>query len=109
MGISVGWIGIEGMDRPDILSAVSLTEAPVGKEHVRANIWSLPTGWTILLTADFGFPTPERMSALSAGGRAVALSADDRVMTSVVRGYASGKAVFAIEHDGGGQGPRHMT
>jgi hypothetical protein len=107
MSAPVGWIGIQGMDRDGILEATGLVEAQPGK-RLKASMWSLPNGWTIVLTVDFGFPTPERMAALSAEGRAVALSADDRPMFSVVRGYEGGKAVFAIEHDGGQQGVRHM-
>jgi hypothetical protein len=108
MSAPVGWIGVQGMDRDRILDATSLIEASPGK-RMKATIWSLPNGWTFILTFDFGFPTPERMAALSAGGKAVALSADDRPMFSVVRGYERGKAVFAIEHDGGQQGRRHMA
>jgi hypothetical protein len=61
-----------------------------------------------VLTLDFGFPTPERMALISADGTALAVSADDRSMFSVVRGYERGQAVFAIEHDGGSQGVRHI-
>jgi hypothetical protein len=48
------------------------------------------------------------MALLSADGTAIALSADERSMFGVGRGYERGQAVFAIEHDGGGQGVRHM-
>jgi hypothetical protein len=107
MSAPVGWIGVQGMDRERILEATGLVEAQPGK-RLKASMWSLPNGWTFVLTVDFDFPTPERMAALSAEGRAVALSADDRPMFSVVRGYERGKALFAIEHDGGQQGVRHM-
>lgn len=107
MSAPVGWIGVQGMDRDNILEAADLVEAPSGKRP-KATMWSQPNGWTFVLAVDFGFPTPERMAALSAEGKAVALSADDRPMFSVVRGYERGKAVFTIEHDGGQQGVRHM-
>jgi hypothetical protein len=108
MSAPVGWIGVQGMDRDRILEAVDLIEAQPGK-RLKATMWSLANGWTFVLTYDFGFPAPERMAALSAAGKAVALSADDRPMFSVVRGYEHGKAVFAIEHDGGQQGSRHIA
>lgn len=108
MSAPVGWIGVSGMDRERVLEAAGLEAAP-GARKPKATLWSLPNGWTFLFTLDFGFPTPERMAALSAEGTAIALSADDRVMISVVRGYERGKAVFAIEHDGGNHGPRHMA
>ena len=108
MSAPVGWIGVQGLDRQRILEATGLEEALPGK-RLKALTWSLPNGWAFLMTFDFGFPTPERMAALSAEGRAIAVSADDRIMMSVVRGYERGKAVFAIEHDGGQHGRRHMA
>ena len=107
MGAPVGWIAVQGLDRDRILGVTDLVEVQPGK-RLKASMWSQSNGWTIVLTVDFDFPTPERMAALSAEGRAVALSADERPMVSVVRGYEDGKAVFAIEHDGGQQGVRHM-
>ncbi len=109
MGFSISWIGVHGMSRERILETVGLVEAPKGHRKSKAVSWSLPNGWTFLLTQDFNYPTPGRMDALSAEGKAIALSADDRVMYSVVRGYENGAAVFAIEHDGGEHGPRHMA
>jgi hypothetical protein len=103
----VGWIAVEGMARDGMLEALGLVEAPDAPKP-KASICSLPNGWSVLLTLDFGFPTPERMALLSAEGTAIAVSADDGSMFSVVRGYEHGKAVFAIEHDGGSQGARHM-
>lgn len=103
----VGWIAIKGMDRGRLLEGLGLVESP-GAARPKASICDLPNGWTILLTVDFGFPTPERMALLSAEEAAIAVSADDRSMFSVVRGYDHGQAVFAIEHDGGQQGVRHM-
>lgn len=109
MGFSISWIGVYGVGRERILNAVGLIDAPKGCRKPKAVSWSLPNGWSFLLTQDFAYPTPGRMSALSAGGRAIALSADDRVMYSVIRGYENGVAVFAIEHDGGQHGVRHMA
>jgi hypothetical protein len=103
----VGWIAVEGMEQGRILEALSLVPAPDARKP-KASICTLPNGWSVLFTVDFGFPTPERMAVLSADGAAIAVSADDRSMFSVVRGYEQGKAVFAIEHDGGSQGVRHM-
>jgi hypothetical protein len=98
-----GWIAVEGMDCARMLEALGLVEAPYARKP-KASICTLPNGWSILFTVDFGYPTPERMVLLSANGTAIAVSADDRSMFSVVRGYERGKAVFAIEHDGGQQG-----
>ena len=109
MGVSVSWIGVQGMDRECILDALGLMAAPSRAKRPKSSHWSLPNGWTFLLTSDFGYPTPKRMAALSAEGTAIALSADERVMVSVVRGYERGKAVFAIEHNGGEHGSRHMS
>jgi hypothetical protein len=103
----VGWIAVEGMARDRVLETVGMVEAPDARKP-KASICTLPNGRSVLLTLDFGFPTPERMSVLSAEGTAIAVSADDRSMFSVVRGYERGKAVFAIEHDGGSQGVRHV-
>lgn len=108
MGGAVGWIAIKGMGQDDIVKVVGMMPAPDAPKP-QASICRLPSGWTLLFTLDFGFPTPERMAALSADGSALAVSADDRSMGSVVRGYESGEAVFAIEHDGGSEGVRHIA
>ncbi len=103
-----GWIAIKGMDRARILEALSLVEAPDAPKP-KASIFTLPNGWSVLFTVDFSFPSPERMALLSAEGSAVAVSADERTMFSVIRGYEGGQAQFAIEHDGGSQGVRHIA
>lgn len=108
MGQAVGWVGIKGMGHWDILNVLNLVESP-GDPKAHASICAMPNGWTIVLTSDFGYPTPERMAAVSANGRAIALSAEEHVMFSVVRGYEDGKAIFAIEHDGGQFGNRHIS
>ncbi len=109
MGMSISWIGIRGLAQEQIMDVLGLTQAPSDAKRPKASLWSMPNGWTVVLTADFSYPTPERMAALSAEGTAIALSADDRVMVSCIRGYAHGKAVFAIEHDGGNHGSHHMA
>lgn len=106
-GVVAGWIAVQGIERDRILAALGLVEAPDAPKP-KASICTLPNRWSILFTVDFGFPTPERMALLSAEGAAIAVSADERSMFSVVRGYERGKAVFAIEHDGGQQGVRHV-
>lgn len=108
MSRAVGWIAIQGMSEERVAERLDLVPAP-GAAKPRARIGALPNGWTILFTVDFGFPTPERMALLSAEGTAIAVSSDERTMFSVVRGYEHGKAVFAIEHDGGTEGPRHIA
>jgi hypothetical protein len=109
MGMSVSWIGVQSMDRERILDALGLMAAPSRAKGRKATTWSFSNGWTFVLSTDFNYPTPKRMAALSADGTAIALSVDDRVMVSVVRGYERGKAVFAIERDGGQKGVRHMA
>jgi hypothetical protein len=103
----VGWIAVEGMDHDRILDTLGLVPAPDAPKP-KASICDLPNGWSVLFTVDFGFPTPERLALLSAEGTAIAVSADERSMFSVVRGYQRGQAAFAIEHDGGSQGERHI-
>ena len=108
MSVVVGWIAIQGMERGRILEVLSFVEAP-DAPRPKAGICGLPNRWSVVLTTDFAFPTPERMALLSAEGTAIAVSADERTMVSVVRGYERGQAVFAIEHDGGSQGVRHIA
>jgi len=104
----VGWIAIQGMPEDRVAELLGLVAASEASK-LRASICSLSNGWSVLFTFDFGFPTPERMALLSAPGTAIAVSADERTMFSVVRGYERGKAVFAIEHDGGSEGARHIA
>lgn len=104
----VGWIAVQGMSEERVAELLGLVAAPEAPKP-KASICRLANGWTILFTTDFNFPTPQRMALLSADGTAIAVSGDDRTMFSVGRGYERGKAVFAIEHDGGSQGARHIA
>jgi hypothetical protein len=108
MNTAVSWIAVRGMDKAAILAALGLVEVAEDDRRARQSVATLPSGWVLVFTVDFGFPTPERMRALSAGGVAIACSADDRAMGSVLRGYSDGRASWAIEHDGGSKGPYHM-
>jgi hypothetical protein len=104
----VGWIAIQGMSEEGVAEALGLAAAPDAPK-ARVTICTLANGWRVLFTVDFDYPTPERMALLSTAGAAIAVSADDRTMFSVVRGYERGKAIFAIEHDGGTHGARHIA
>jgi hypothetical protein len=108
MGMAAGWIAVKRMDRHRILEAVGLVETP-GASRPKASIGESPNGWIVLSTTDFDFPTPERLALLSAEGSAIAVSAEEHVMFIAIRGYERGQAVFAIEHDGGSQGVRHIA
>jgi hypothetical protein len=111
MGASLSWIGIKGQDKAAVLAVLGLVEAPEDTEPYYVEHWmaELPSGWILVQAKDFMFPKPERMAALSAGGgQAVACSIEEHVMYSVARGYADGKAVWSIDHDGGQHGAYHL-
>jgi hypothetical protein len=108
MGTVVGWIAVKDTPEKQVVEMLGLVATPDGRKAT-ATICGIANGWVIVFTTDFGFPTPERMALVSGDGSAIAVSADDRTMFSVVRGYQRGKAVFAIEHDGGEQGARHIA
>lgn len=108
MGTVVGWIAVEGTPKDQVAEVLGLVAAS-DESKAKAGICAIANGWVIVFTTDFGFPTPGRMALLSADGSAIAVSADDHTMFSVVRGYQRGKATFAIEHDGGELGVRHIA
>jgi hypothetical protein len=108
MNISISWIAIKGIETGDVLQALGLKLAADRDRRSREYVHVMD-GWTIVLSMDFNFPTPERMAAVSAGGIAIGCSMDNRVMFSVARGYAYGQAVWAIEHDGGQKGSSHLA
>ena len=106
---AVSWIAVKGAGAASALETLGFVKARDGEKNPKASFTTLANGWTIICTLDFGFPTPERMKALSQGGLAVACSSDDRSMGSVARGYQDGSALWSIEHDGGAQGVYHLS
>ena len=110
MSFHLSWIAVKGLDKAGVLDALGLAETPEDEEpfYSKEEVAELPSGWVIILSQDFMYPTPERLAALSAGGAALACSIDERVMYSVARGYADGKAVWSADHDGGEKGLYHL-
>jgi hypothetical protein len=107
--LSLSWIAIRGPGKDAVLSALGLFEVdPTGRFHGRHELAELPFGWIIILAADFNYPSPARMAAVSVGGVALACSIDERVMYSVARLYEDGKAVWSVDHNGGDKGVYHL-
>jgi hypothetical protein len=106
--LSLSWIAIKGPTKDDILSVLGLTEGAQNPSYSRYHAAELPSGWTLILSSDFNYPSPARMAAVSVGGTALACSIDERVMYSVARLYEDGKAVWSVDHNGGEKGVYHL-
>ena len=110
MSCHLSWIAVTGPAKDAILSVLGLAEVSpdVEPSHSKHEVAELPSGWVVILAADFNYPTPARMSAVSVGGTALACSIDERTMYSVTRLYEDGKAVWSVDHDGGQEGVYHL-
>ena len=110
MGFHLSWIAIRGPSKDVVLSALGLVEVDQDAEafDCKHQLAELPSGWLVILAADFNYPAPARMAAVSVGGTALACSIDERTMYSVTRLYEDGKAVWSVDHDGGQEGVYHL-
>ncbi len=117
MGYSLSWLAVKGLTKDAVLNTLGLVEAPGDDEQNEEGVYppafdhslaELPSGWIVILTKDFGYPTPKRMAAVSVGGTAIACSIEEHVMYSVARLYKDGKAVWSVDHNGGELGVYHL-
>ncbi len=109
-GLFLAWIAVKGMGKEEVLATLSLSGAwrPLTPDEdefsFRISCAEIPCGWMHVLTQNFDYATAERMTALSTGGVAVACAVEEHVMVSQAWGYADGRQVWSILHDGGNRG-----
>ncbi|HVY34209.1 MAG TPA: hypothetical protein VG960_07285 [Caulobacteraceae bacterium] len=110
MNFCLSWIAIKGPSKASVLQVLGLTEVAADVQPLQSKyeVAELPSGWTVILAADFNYPSPARMAAVSLGGKALACSINERTMYSVARFYEDGKAVWSVDHDGGEKGVYHL-
>lgn len=68
MGTEISWIAVKGLSSDEVMNALDFEPAPDGERRPKASLRDMGDGWTVVLTSHFGFPTPDRMKALSRGG-----------------------------------------
>jgi hypothetical protein len=63
-----------------------------------AGVW-MSSGWTIVASNDWDFPSAERLSLLSEGTEAVGCILSSVVMASDAWGYRDGREIWSIRYD----------
>lgn len=96
---SLSWIGLKGLGRAQALDLLGMIEAASPRRRETAWIGELPTGWTILLSADSRFASEERLLALSATCTALGCQLSESVMCATTTLYERGKIAWRVDYD----------
>ena len=100
MGFSISWIGVQGLDRGEILERLELVDTGEADEQNRARLsWAqLPDGWTIIFSNRIDY-AEANLAALSMGGVAIGCDVEEHVMYCRARGYRDGVELWSVIHD----------
>jgi hypothetical protein len=60
---------------------------------------TLPGGWLVIYSNEFGYASPKRIAALSPGTLAIGCTIEEHVMFSGLRACADGSEVWSVTHD----------
>ena len=101
MGFSISWIGFHGITKSDVLLRTTLRDSGVVDEGLEApfSIAEFPSGWIILLSKDFNYASPARVTRLSSGCRVIACLIEEHVMFSAAAFFEHGHNLWSIVHD----------
>ncbi len=103
MGFSCCWIAVEA-GKQKVLDALGLAETEQtmmpGAGRPKMSCRETPAGWTIVFNESFNWATPERVSALSHLGLAVACRFEDKAeMQSCAWAARDGVELWRVFHD----------
>jgi len=108
VGFSHAFVATKDIGKADLLERLGLTETGEdGDVDVFLNgygLTQLPNGWLVVACNNYGFPARAPLAALSELGMVVSCAIDERVMASEARGFAGGREVWSVAHDGGDKG-----
>ena len=101
MGFKISWVGFHGLTKSEVLKIVGAVDTGVIDEANEAPFSgaTIPGGWFILFSNDFGFVSKELLKSLSAKGTVVACQVHEGIMVSAAYGYERGAERWALMHN----------
>ena len=110
MGIRAAWLAVRGLPKAEVLQRLGLveTENTAGWIDFALSCVERPGGWTVVLM-DLG-DLPERpvLEALSEAGEVLTCEISETVMVGEAQGFAGGRRLWRVLHDGGFKGVDHL-
>jgi len=104
MGFSHSWIAVRGLTPERALEALGMEISPSPREGLFMEGIALIDwpDWLLVISDNDSDAFEGRLAKLTAFGRAVACSINERVMYSEARGYEAGEQRWAVTHDPNG-------
>jgi hypothetical protein len=101
MGFKVSWLGCKGLDAAETLRRLGLRDTGVWDEAREApfTVASIPGGWVILWSNDFGYVADEVMASLSRGATVIGCQIHEGMMYAASTLYHDGERLWSVAHD----------
>ena len=101
MGVTTGWLALQGLNRESVLEAMGLVEVGDCSDYLNCDYTcaDLPNGWFVVVANDRRFEVTQALKAVSAHGAALGGWMSETVMVSELYSYAAGAQVWSVVHD----------
>ena len=101
MGVSQSWVAFRGRPATAVRAELRLRVVADANPYDSRYLGStLPDGWQLLVVRSDRLVDPALLARLSRGGEAVACFVEEHVMFSHASGWADGRCLWKIDHDG---------
>ena len=110
MGIKAAWLAVRGLPKAEVLRRLGLveTEETAGWDEFALSCVERPGGWTVVLMDVGELPERPALEALSEAGEVLTCEISETVMAGEAQGFAGGRRVWRVLHDGGSKGVDHL-
>jgi hypothetical protein len=101
MGVSQSWVAFRGRPVTAVRAELGLRAVADANPYDSRYLGStLPDGWHLLIVRGERLVDPALLARLSRGCEAVACFVEEHVMASHASGWADGRCLWKIDHDG---------
>jgi hypothetical protein len=110
MGVKAAWLAARGLPKAEVLHRLGLaeTEETAGWEEFALSCVERPGGWTVVLMNLGDLPKRAALEALSEAGEVLICEISETVMAGEAQGFAGGRWLWRVLHDGGSKGADHL-
>lgn len=101
MSLHLNWLAVRSADKAGLLDRLGFREIVGASDEMRSRhaCAVLATGWTVIVSAEFGLDLDRLLPAASAAGTALGCEVSEVVMFSRLRSYEDGRLALAVTHD----------
>jgi hypothetical protein len=97
--MGLGYIAVKGLEKGQVLDILDIKESDRPAQlFSQAAVGVTSMGWVVVIAPDTGFPTPERLAAVSETAEAIGFWHSSAVMCATAYGYRGGELVWQIDH-----------